>query len=129
MGVKETTIKKPGNPFLKDESTPYITVNPTTKEIMVLPDVELNSFMKALGIKNDDTILAINDTNYNLDNIYDMIMSSMDWKEGDSITVKIKRAGKEQILKGKVTLPMQDAEGYHAVDTSKAKLKEGWLKG
>ena len=129
MGVKETTIKKPGNPFLKDESTPYITVNPTTKEIMVLPDVELNSFMKTLGIKNDDTILAINDTNYNLDNIYDMIMSSMDWKEGDSITVKIKRAGKEQILKGKVTLPMQDAEGYHAVDTSKAKLKEGWLKG
>lgn len=129
MGVKETTVKKPGNPFLKDESTPYITVNPSTKEIMVLPDVELNSFMKTLGIKNDDTILAINDTNYNLDNIYDMIMLSMDWKEGDAIAVKIKRGGKEQILKGKVTLPMQDAEGYHAVDASKTKLKEGWLKG
>ena len=129
MGVKETTIKKPGNPFLKDESTPYITIDPATKEIKVLPGVELNSFMKNLGIKNDDYILAINDTSYNLDNIYDMIMSSMDWKEGDAITIKIKRDGKEQILKGKVTLPMQDAEGYHAVDTAKTKLKEAWLKG
>ncbi|WP_313803943.1 peptidase M61 [Flavobacterium sp.] len=129
MGVKETTIKKPGNPFLKDETTPYITVEPTTKEIKILPNTELNSFMTTLGIKNDDTILAINDTNYNLDNIYDMIMLSMDWKEGDAITVKIKRNGKEQLLKGKVTLPMQDADGYHAVDATKTKVKEAWLKG
>ncbi|MEW5676263.1 peptidase M61 [Flavobacterium enshiense] len=129
MGVKETTIKKPGNPFLKDESTPYITVDPSTKEIKVLPGVELNDFMKNLGMKNDDYILAVNDVNYNLDNIYDMIMASMDWKEGETVSVKIKRDGKEQILKGKVMLPMQDAEGFHGVDTSKAKVKEAWLKG
>ncbi|MGX7668140.1 M61 family metallopeptidase [Flavobacterium pedocola] len=128
MGVKEATVQKPGNPFLKDESTPYITVDPATKEIKVLPG-ELNGFMKNLGIKGDDYILAVNDTSYNLDNIYDMIMASMDWKEGDAVSVKIRRDGKEQVLKGKVILPMQDAQGYHAVDTSKAKLKEAWLKG
>lgn len=129
MGVTQAKVKKAGNAFLKDESTPYITVDPATKEIKILPEIELNSFMKSLGIKNDDIIVAVNDTNYNLDNIYDLIMGSMGWKEGDPITVKIKRNGKEQLLKGKVTLPMEEVEGFHATDTSKSKLKEGWLKG
>lgn len=129
MGVTQAKVKKAGNPFLKDQTTPYITVDPETKEIKILPEIELNTFMKTLGIKNDDVITSVNDTNYNLDNIYDLIMSSMGWKEGDPITIKIKRNGKEQIIKGKVSLPMEEAEGFHATDNSKAKLKEGWLKG
>jgi predicted metalloprotease with PDZ domain len=129
MGVTNAKVMKPGNPFLKDQSTPYITVDPTTKEIKILPEIELNNFMKTIGLKNNDAVLAINNTNYNLDNIYDMIMSSMNWKEGDVITVKIKREGKEQLLKGKVTLPTEEVEGYQSTDNSKAKLKESWLKG
>ncbi|HSD14040.1 MAG TPA: hypothetical protein VLB74_05280 [Flavobacterium sp.] len=129
MGVTNAKVKKPGNPFIKNQTTPYITVDPATKEIQILPDVELNKFMTSLGIKNDDTILAINDTSYNLDNIYDLIMLSSGWKEGDPITVKIKRAGKEQTLKGKVSLPVDEIEGYQATDNAKAKLKESWLKG
>nr|WP_294937745.1 peptidase M61 [uncultured Flavobacterium sp.] len=128
MGVTNAKVTKPGNPFLKDQSTPYITVDPSTKEIKILPG-ELNIFMKTIGLKNDDIIVAINDTNYNLDNIYDMIMSSMNWKDGDAITIKIKRDGKEQILKGKVALPKEEVEGYQSTDSSKAKLKEAWLKG
>lgn len=129
MGVTQAKVKKAGNPFLKDQTTPYITVDQSTKEIKILPEIELNSFMKSLGIKNNDVIAAVNDTNYNLDNIYDLIMGSMEWKEGDPITVKIKRNGKEQLLKGKVSLPMDEVEGYHATDNSKIKLKESWLKG
>lgn len=129
MGVTQAKVKKAGNPFLKDQTTPYITVDQSTKEIKILPEIELNTFMKTLGIKNNDIITSVNDTNYNLDNIYDLIMLSMGWKEGDPITMKIKRNGKEQIIKGKITLPMDEVEGYHATDSSKAKLKEGWLKG
>lgn len=129
MGVTNAKVKKPGNPFIKDQTTPYITVDPSTKEIKVLPDGDLNKFMTSLGIKHNDAILAVNDTNYNLDNIYDLIMSSSAWKEGDPITVKIKRAGKEQTLKGKVSLPTDEVEGYQATDNSKAKLRESWLKG
>jgi len=128
VGVKEGTVKKPSNPFLKGEM-PYITINPATKEIVVLPEIELNAFMKKIGLKNGDTILSINGTAYNLDNIYEMIMSSMYWKENDPITMQIKRKDKEQTLKGKVTLSMEDVEGLHFTDTSKAKLKEAWLKG
>ncbi|MEL1245377.1 peptidase M61 [Flavobacterium sp. DGU11] len=128
VGVTKTMIKKPGIPFLKNMETPYITVN-AAKEIVVIPNIELNDFMTTLGIKGSDVILAVNDKAYNLDNIYDMIEISTGWKDGEPITVKIKRDGKEQVLKGTVKMPMEDMEGYHATDASKAKIREAWLKG
>ena len=108
---------------------PYITVNPSTHEIVVLPQIALPDFYTAIGLKGGDTILAINGTPYNLDNIYDMIMGSQSWKEGDAITVKIKREDKEMTLTGKVKLPYEDASTFEATDKSKAKLKDAWLKG
>lgn len=128
MGVSKAKVQVPGNPFLKDASTPFITVNPTTKEIMVLPG-ETNDFMKALGIQGNDTILAINDKAYNLDNIYDMIMESQGWKADEPISFKIKREGREQVLTGKVKLLFNEIDGYKLTDTSKEKLNNAWLKG
>jgi predicted metalloprotease with PDZ domain len=128
VGVTKGKVKKPGNPFLKDMQVPYITVNPA-KEILILPDAPLNDFMTNLNLKNSDIILAINGTAYNLDNIYDLITVSESWKEGDAITIKIKRDGKEQEIKGTVKVPTEEVEGYFATDASKSKLKEAWLKG
>lgn len=127
VGVTKTTVKQPGNPFLKDQQTPYIGVNPA-KEIYLLTEVENNDFMKTLGLKPNDIIVSINDKPYNMDNIYDMVVASTDWKDGDAITVKIKRSGKEQTIKGKVKMPIVEVEGYHATDASKAKIREAWLK-
>jgi predicted metalloprotease with PDZ domain len=129
MGVTEATIEVMGNPFLKDQSQPYITVDQTTKEIMILPEIELNVFFTTLGIKNNDKIIAINDKNYNLDNIYDMVMESMNWKEGDKITIKINREGKEQTVTGKIVMPKEKQEGYQATDNSKKTVRDAWLKG
>lgn len=128
MGVTKTKIKVPGNVFIKGQ-TPYITVNPNTKEIIILPGIELNDFMKTLDLKGGDILLAINDTPYNLDTIYDMIIGSMSWKEDDPITFKIKRDDKELILKGTVKIPMDEIEGYQATDESKKAIREAWLKG
>lgn len=129
MGVAKTMVENKGNPFLKGMQVPYITVNPATKEIVILEGIEDNAFMTNLGLKPNDVIVAINDTNYNLDNIYDLIMNSMGWEDGNAITVKIKRDDKEQVIKGTVKMPTEQVEGYHAADTSKSKLKEAWLKG
>lgn len=129
MGVIKAKIEVPGNPFLKDESTPYITINPNTKEIVVIPTSELNSFMNSLGIKGGDIITKINGKAYNLDNIYEMIMESQNWKEGDSITIDIKRAGEAQILTGKVKASVMEVDGYKMADTIKEKLNAAWLKG
>ncbi|WP_428225538.1 peptidase M61 [Flavobacterium sp.] len=128
IGVTQTQTKIPGNVFIKGQS-PYITINQATKEIITLPGITLPEFYNHLGIKNGDTILAINDKNYNLDNIYDMIASSQSWKENDPISVKIKREGKEMLLKGTIKLPYEEATGYKATNDSKKQLKDAWLKG
>ncbi|MFN3754382.1 peptidase M61 [Flavobacterium sp.] len=129
VGVGKAKMSVPMNPFLKDQSTPYITVDGKTKEIIVLPSDELNEFMKGLGIKGGDIIVSINDVAYNLDNIYDMIMESQNWNVDDAITVKINRDGKEQTIKGKVKLSMDEVEGYGLIDTTKEPLNKAWLKG
>jgi predicted metalloprotease with PDZ domain len=127
VGVTNSTEKVAGNVFLKGQS-PYITVNQETKEIIVLPNIELNEFYKNLGLKGGDVLMAINEKPYTLDNIYDMIGASQTWKENDAITVKIKRDGKQQIIKGKVKLPYEEKASLKATDASKTKLKEAWFK-
>ena len=128
VGVTKTTIKSPTNVFLKGE-TPYITVNQSTKEIIVIPNIELNVFYSHLGLKGGDILVAFNDKNYSLDNIYEMISDSEKWKETDSISIKIKREGKEQIIKGKIKLPYDDKDSFEAKDVTKSAMKEAWLKG
>ncbi|MFY7741121.1 MAG: peptidase M61 [Flavobacterium sp.] len=128
MGVSKTKKQIPGNVFLKGQS-PYITVNPTTKEIIILPGIELNGFMKSMQLQGGDIIVSINDTKYNLDNIYDMIVGSMSWQENDPVTFVVKRENQELTLKGKVTIPMDEVDGYQSTDDSKKAFRDAWLKG
>jgi predicted metalloprotease with PDZ domain len=127
VGVTKVSKKTTEGIFLKGQE-PFIGVNQQTKEIYVAPK-ELSIFYSSLDLKSGDIILAINDKPYSLDNIYDMITESMKWKENDSITIKIKREGKEQVLKGNVKLSYEDTEGLEATDATKATLKNAWLKG
>ena len=128
VGVAKITKKAPTNVFLKGQN-PYITVNQATKEIIIISNIELNDFYTNLGLRGDDILMAINDKDYNLDTIYEMITQSDKWKENDSISVKIKRDGKEQIIKGKVKLPYEDKDSFEAKDVTKSALKTAWLKG
>ena len=128
VGITKTSKKEPVNVFLKGQM-PYISVDQQTKEIIVIPNIELNDFYKNLDLKGGDILKAINDKPYSLENIYEMITISQTWKEGDAITVKIKRNGSEQLLRGTVKLPYEDKEGLNFTDTSKKAQKEAWLKG
>ncbi|MES2240110.1 MAG: peptidase M61 [Bacteroidota bacterium] len=128
VGLTKSMIKSPAPVFLKDK-TPYVSVNPNNNEISVIPNIELNPFFTNLDLKGGDIILEINNVAYNYDNIYDMINQSAKWKEDDAITVKIKRNGKEQLLKGVVKLPYDDKIHIEATDATKKQLKEAWLKG
>jgi predicted metalloprotease with PDZ domain len=128
VGLSRTTIQSPTNVFLKGQK-PYITVNPQTKEIIVIPNIELNDFYTSLGLKGSDVLVSINDKGYTLENIYDMIGTSQTWKENDTITIQIKRDGAMQTIKGKVKLPYEEKQVIKATDTSKTLLKEAWLKG
>jgi len=128
VGVTKSTEKVAGNVFLKGQS-PYISVNHQTKEIIVLPNITLIDFYKNIDLRGGDIILSINEKPYSLDNIYDMISDSQNWKENDAISVKIKRDGKEMTLKGKVKLTYEEKDSLEATDKSKNTLKNSWLKG
>ena len=128
VGITKSLKKVPTNVFLKGQ-VPYITVNQQTKEIIVIPNSELNDFYKNLDLKGGDIIVSINEKSFSLENNYEMISVSETWKENDPIAIKIKRNGKEQIIKGKVKLPYEEKEGLNTTDSSKKALKESWLKG
>jgi predicted metalloprotease with PDZ domain len=128
MGVTPSATTKPGNPFLKGMKEPLVGVD-QSKSIFLRPDIEPNVFFTSLGMKKGDVIAAINDKEYNLDNIYDLITTSLSWKDGEAISIKIKRDGKEQVVKGTIKLPTEDVEGWKATDASKKALREAWLKG
>ncbi|RZJ70894.1 peptidase M61 [Flavobacterium sp.] len=127
VGVSKETKKVPGNVFIKGQ-TPYVQVDPDSKAISVVAGIELNDFWKTLGLKGGDVISEVNGKAYNLDNIYDLVMGSQAWKEGDDITIVYKRDGKSATAKGKVKLPYEDATGYAVTDHSKDKLRKAWLK-
>lgn len=128
VGVTKAAEKVPGSIFIKGQ-TPYIGVDKATKVISVRSDVDLNVFFTNLNLKPGDVIVAVNGKTYNLDNIYDLISESENWKENDPITIKIKRAGAEQTTKGTVKVPFEEKETFKATDASKEKLKNAWLKG
>jgi hypothetical protein len=51
---------------------------------------------------------------------------SQNWKENDAITVKIKRNGAEQVLKGKIKLPYEEKSSLMQ-PTQQKTLREAWL--
>lgn len=128
MGIAKGKIKKATNPFMYKKSA-GITGNASTKEIVVKNHTELSPFLTSLGLKGDDVISSINGTEYNLDKISEMMTAAQNWKEGETVSIKIKRDGKEQTLSGKVIVNYEESEGYHSVDATKDSLKEAWLKG
>lgn len=119
VGVGKAIVKVPENKFV-------LSVDLEKKELMINPDSEPTTFMKALDLKVGDIITAINGTKYNLDNISDL--KSADWKEGEPISITIKREGKEQTLSGKVKISFKEIEVLKAIDASKSNLKNAWLK-
>ena len=127
MGVEKSKIKKVSNPFLNGRN-PIITGNPTTKEISVRKDIEIIGFLNSIGLKSGDVLLAINGTNYNLETISEMMTAVQNWKENETITIKINRNDKEQALTGKVFHVYNEIDGYDIKDESKLILNKAWLK-
>jgi predicted metalloprotease with PDZ domain len=128
VGVTKSTEKVPG-PVFGNRQSPFLKPNPETKEISIVSGKELIDFYKNLDLRAGDILISINDKPYAMDNIYELYSESRKWKENDAIILKIKRDGKEQIIKGSVKLPYEEKETFNFTDVSKTALKEAWLKG
>ena len=128
VGVAKASSKIPGNMFEKD-NLQYIAITDKKEEIIVNSNMELNDFFTNLGLVGGDIIIAVNDKYYTPKNNNEILYDCENWKENDPITLKIKRNGVEQIIKGKVKIPFEEKEGLKALDNSKSVLKQAWLKG
>jgi predicted metalloprotease with PDZ domain len=121
VGVTRTIVKVPEINF-------GLTLKKSTNEISITQG-ESTSFMKALDLRSGDIITAINNTNYDISNVNEMVTKMYEWQEGEDVSFTIKRDGKLQTISGKVYYYYKDTIGFQATDSSKENLKNTWLKG
>ncbi len=125
----QSTENKTGY-LMKDMQTPYISVDQKTKEVYFLP--EINTFLTTLGVQGNDRLVSIDGIKYDLKNIQKLVMTSFNWKDGNDITMVVKRDNKKVTLKGKIITPMGTkyilTENDLPATDKRVVLRNAWLK-
>ena len=131
VGVEETESEVQTGVFLKGQQ-PYIDGNPQTKELFFREGIAFNSFLNELGAEPKDVIKSVNGTEYNIENVYGLIMGSRGWKEGDQVTMIIKRDGEEKTLEATYKTPTDKETKLQEMELSsddqRVKLRKSWLE-
>jgi predicted metalloprotease with PDZ domain len=128
VGVTRATVKEPTPIIFILGNTPYIAVDTTQKRAAFLIKDNNNNFMNALGVKDGDELLEINETPIDASSPMNVLIAGYGLEENQDITLKIRRNGQIQELKGKAKLNYVDGSGYKFTDPAKAALKNAWLK-
>ncbi|MEP6263021.1 MAG: peptidase M61 [Gillisia sp.] len=132
VGVEmaETTI--PTSYFIKGK-IPYIDAMPLSGELFFRKNISLNSFWIGLGVNNGDIIKSINGNTYNVQNVYELVMDSEGWEEGEDLILIVERDGKVIELKGEISKPTDNELKLRAMNLPendpRVKLRNEWLKG
>ncbi len=117
--------------FIKGQ-TPYIDGNPESGELFFREGITMNSFLQELGVKNGDIIKSVNETEYTIQNVYELVSQSQAWEEGEEITMIVERNGEEMELTGKISQPtdveMKLTEMDLPEDDPRVILRSAWLK-
>lgn len=131
VGVEETESEVQTGVFLKGQQ-PYIDGNPQTKELFFREGIAFNSFLNELGVEPKDVIKSVNGTEYNIENVYGLIMGSRGWKEGDQVTMIIERDGEEKTLEATYKTPTDKETKLQEMELSsddqRVKLRKAWLE-
>ncbi len=131
VGVRYENTEVNTSYFIKGQ-IPYIDGDPETGALFFRKNIALNSFLEKLGIKNGDVIKSVNEAEYTIENVYELIMKSQSWTEGEDIKMTVLRADQELVLSGKITQPTDSQIKLKEADLpetdSKVKLRKAWLK-
>ncbi|QSS96784.1 peptidase M61 [Psychroflexus sp. ALD_RP9] len=131
VGLEQATDMANTGYFLNGQ-TPFINVNQSTKEVFFRKSYPMNTFFENLGVKPGDIIKSINGTEYNLDNIRNLIMNSMGWKVGEDFKMIVVRDGEELSFESKLEQPKIEKSTLKAKDlepsTEAYQLRQAWLK-
>lgn len=125
--TEETTTS-----FFLDGQVPYIDGNPESMELFFRKGIKLNSFLTQLGVKNGDVIKEVNGSEYTIQNVYDLVMGSQSWNEGDDVEMLLERNDEEIKLKGKISIPTTNKSVLREMDLpetdARSKIRNAWLK-
>lgn len=117
--------------YFLDGQVPYIDGNPATGKLFFRKGIVFNTFLQKLGVESNDVIVAVNGNTYNLQNAYNLIMSSRNWQDGKEITVVVERDGKEVTLQAKAFQPKAEKFSITEMEvpstSEKVKLRKQWL--
>ncbi|MFN2261773.1 MAG: peptidase M61 [Psychroflexus sp.] len=132
VGVEKTEEQSKTGYFMNGQ-TPFIDANQETGEIFFREGYPMNSFFSELGVEGGDIIKTINGTDYSLQNIRPLIMSSMSWGEGQEFKMTVERDGEEVIFETETTQPYINKTSLKSMDLDdsdeRLKLRKAWLKG
>lgn len=132
VGVEKTeSIAKTG--YFLDGRTPFIDANQDKGTVFFRESYPMNSFFKELGVKGGDVIKSINGTDYTLENIRNLISTSMAWGEGEDFKMTVEREGEELTFEAKTTQPYTNKTSLQSEELEesdpKFELRQAWLKG
>ncbi|GAA0756390.1 M61 family metallopeptidase [Psychroflexus lacisalsi] len=132
VGVEKTeSLSKTG--YFLNGRTPFIDANQDEGTVFFRESYPMNSFFKDLGVEGGDVIKSINGTEYTLENIRPLIMTSMGWQEGEDFKIVIVRNGEEMTFEGKTSQPYIEKTSLQSMEVDakdpKFKLRQAWLKG
>ncbi|WP_299439614.1 peptidase M61 [uncultured Aquimarina sp.] len=103
-GLTYNTIEIPSAYFIHEQE-PFIKGSEATKKVVFTNGAERNNFLKKVGIKSGDILLAIDNKTYSIKNIYDLFSDSNKWKIGDDVVFSIERNQSVFKLTSKVIAP------------------------
>ncbi|MFZ0489390.1 MAG: peptidase M61 [Salegentibacter sp.] len=131
VGLEEKTVETNSGYFLQGQ-IPYIDGDPATGELFFRKGITFNSFLKKLGVQGGDVIKSVNGKEYNIQNVYNMVMTAESWEEGTDVTFVLERDGEEITLTGTTFQPTVDSVKIVETDlpegSPEVQLRKAWLK-
>jgi len=132
VGLEETETEINTGYFIKGQ-TPYIDGDPASKELFFRENIQFNSFLNELGVEGGDIIKSVNGEEYNIQNVYNLIMKAESWKEGEEVTFVVERDEEELELTATTAQPTDTDTTITEMDlpenSEKLELRNAWLKG
>jgi predicted metalloprotease with PDZ domain len=130
VGIEKVESSVNTSYFIKGQ-VPYIDGDPESGDLFFRKNIALNSFLTELGVENGDVIQSVNGTEYHIENVYDLVMQSQGWQEGEDITMVIERDGEEVELSGKIIQPTDSVTELREMDLpendERVQLRKAWL--
>ncbi|MFC5045816.1 PDZ domain-containing protein [Aquimarina hainanensis] len=129
LGKKEEKVE---TNYIMNNGALILAGNQEKRTIYFNELVKNNSFWADNGVLPNDEIVSLNGKEVTIMNAQDVLGATMQWKEGDPVTLKLNRAGKEVVIDTKVAKSYTVGKILGTLENAteqQQSLRKSWLKG